>query len=208
MRFGTRFVADRANDSVALVRAGYLLRHWTSISAQRSVDSNYGYGVLMKRKLSNGGSMRSPQRVRTTAPDYCSAKQVRSADGECIWPAPTAENVHSAAAGKRTLVVPDKDADGLSSGTIIVRTLTALGLADELIEVHLTAKGCSIHDESERVAMKAVDPSYVVVLDQGSRPGPPVIDSKEAKSLLIDHHWSDEFPEGATVDTASPFTTF
>lgn len=47
------------------------------------------------------------------------------------------------------------------------------------------------------------NPAYVIVVDQGSRPGPPIVDSPTAKCLLIDHHLSDEFPEGAVVSTTS-----
>jgi nanoRNase/pAp phosphatase (c-di-AMP/oligoRNAs hydrolase) len=42
-------------------------------------------------------------------------------------------------------------------------------------------------------------PTFVIVLDQGSRSGPPVIDDPDVKSLLIDHHLSDEFPRDAQV---------
>lgn len=42
-------------------------------------------------------------------------------------------------------------------------------------------------------------PSYVIVLDQGSRGGPPVIDDPDTKSIVIDHHLSDEFPKDAQV---------
>jgi len=50
--------------------------------------------------------------------------------------------------------------------------------------------------------MAAKDPSYVIVLDQGSREAPPVVDSPSTKSLLIDHHLSDRFPERAQVVSA------
>ena len=109
----------------------------------------------------------------------------------------------SAAAKQKTLIVPDKDADGLDAGVIIYRTLTALGLEDSLIDVHLVRKGASIHDEVERAAMKAKQPKYIVVVDQGSRPAPPVIDDLAARALIIDHHLSDEFPEGALVGMRS-----
>ena len=105
----------------------------------------------------------------------------------------------SAAAKQKTLIVPDKDADGLDAGVIIYRTLTTLGLEESLIDVHLVRKGANIHDEVERAAMKAKQPKYIVVVDQGSRPAPPVIDDPEVKALIIDHHLSDEFPEGAMV---------
>jgi len=97
------------------------------------------------------------------------------------------------------LIVPDKDADGLSAGVIVHRTLVKLGLAPELLDVHLVGKGSNIHESNERDAMKAKEPEYVIVLDQGSREGKSVIDSDTAKCLIIDHHFSEQFPEGATV---------
>ena len=105
-------------------------------------------------------------------------------------------------AQEKTLIVPDKDADGLDAGVIIYRTLTALGHSPSLIDVHLLPKGYNIHDEQERAAMKAKQPRFVIVVDQGSRRGPPVIDSEQTESLIIDHHLSDEFPENALVSTA------
>lgn len=95
--------------------------------------------------------------------------------------------------------MPDKDADGLSSGVIIHRTLVALGLDPALLDVHLVRKGSNIHEDYERKAMLEKSPGFVIVLDQGSRGGPPIIDSDEAKCLLIDHHLSDEFPQDAEV---------
>lgn len=47
--------------------------------------------------------------------------------------------------------------------------------------------------------MKSKDPKYIVVVDQGSRPAPPIVDSPDVKSLVIDHHLSDEFPQDALV---------
>jgi single-stranded DNA-specific DHH superfamily exonuclease len=106
---------------------------------------------------------------------------------------------HSASAQRRTLIVPDKDADGLSSGVIVYRTLVKLGLDPACLDVHLVQKGSNIHQEDERKLMLEKKPKYVIVLDQGSRGGPSVIDDQDAKSLIIDHHLSDEFPIGATV---------
>lgn len=45
-------------------------------------------------------------------------------------------------------------------------------------------------------------PDYVVVLDQGSREAPAVVDDPKVKSLILDHHLSDAFPAGATVVSA------
>ena len=98
--------------------------------------------------------------------------------------------------------MPDKDADGLSSGVILYRTLRALELSEDQIEVHLVSKGHNIHDDVEREAMSAKEPSHIVVLDQGSRSGPPVIEDASVQSLIIDHHLSDDFPSGAKVVSA------
>ena len=97
------------------------------------------------------------------------------------------------------MIVPDKDADGLDAGVIIYRTLTTLGLWKSMIDVHLVSKGSTIHDEAERRTMQEKDAKYIIVVDQGSRSGPPVVDSTDTKSLIIDHHLSDEFPKNAIV---------
>lgn len=47
----------------------------------------------------------------------------------------------SVAAQKKTLIVPDKDADGLSSGVIVHRTLVKLGLVSSAHESFLTCYG-------------------------------------------------------------------
>jgi hypothetical protein len=99
--------------------------------------------------------------------------------------------------------VPDKDADGLCAGVIVHRTLAALGLARELISTHIVSKGVSIHDESERELMsRTYQPHYMIVLDQGSRASPPLIDNAATKCLIIDHHLSDAFPQDAVIVSA------
>ncbi len=100
--------------------------------------------------------------------------------------------------------MPDKDADGLTSGAILQKTLLLLGLPRDLISAHLLRKGSNIHEEAEREAMAAHGPAYVFVLDQGSRRSPPVIDAPH-RALVIDHHWApsdDDFPDGAEHVTA------
>lgn len=103
------------------------------------------------------------------------------------------------------IIVPDKDADGLSSGSIIHRTLTALGVPSSRLKCHLLTKGSNVHDESERRLMSSQNPSFVIVLDQGSRPSPPLVDNKDARVLILDHHWAEDgqFPEGAEVVSAA-----
>lgn len=47
--------------------------------------------------------------------------------------------------------------------------------------------------------MAEKDANFIIVLDQGSRGAPPVVDNPETRSIVIDHHLSDDFPEGAEV---------
>lgn len=75
----------------------------------------------------------------------------------------------------------------------------ALGLDPSLLDVHLVQKGSNIHEEDERKAITSTSSKYVIVVDQGSRAGQAIIDSKVGRCLIIDHHVSDEFPQGATV---------
>lgn len=78
-----------------------------------------------------------------------------------------------------------------------------LGLDPKFLDVHLVRKGSNIHEAEERELMLQKNPSFVIVLDQGSRGGPPVVDNTDVKSIVIDHHLSDEFPEGAEVRLSS-----
>ena len=111
----------------------------------------------------------------------------------------------SALSQEKVLIVPDKDADGLAAGVIIHRTLVALGVSSSLIETHLVEKGSNVHKDAEKLSMEAKEPRYAIVVDQGSRAGPPIIDALNTKCLIIDHHLSDEFPENSTVtDSQGP----
>ena len=74
-----------------------------------------------------------------------------------------------------------------------------LGLDSRLLDIHLVQKGSNIHEEAERKLMLQKKPAFIIVLDQGSRGGPPIIDDPDTKSLLIDHHLSDDFPKDAQV---------
>ena len=49
--------------------------------------------------------------------------------------------------------------------------------------------------------MQAKDPKYVIVVDQGSREAPSIVESPSTKCMVIDHHLSDKFPQNATVRT-------
>jgi hypothetical protein len=111
--------------------------------------------------------------------------------------------MQSAKANKKTLIVPDKDADGLTSGVILLRTLVLLGLDPSLIESHLVQKGSGISTHSERELMRAKQPDYIFVLDQGSQKSAPIIDSPH-QAIVIDHHHAtlEDHPEGAAFVNA------
>ncbi|MCJ1352412.1 MAG: hypothetical protein MMC33_002396 [Icmadophila ericetorum] len=163
----------------------------------------------MKRKAFSSGAPPKAKRQREPEKDYCDVEPQKNDAGEIIWPAPmdAIESARAllrecAASQEKTLIVPDKDADGLDAGVIIYRTLTTLGLWKSMIDVHLVSKGSTIHDEAERRTMQEKDAKYIIVVDQGSRSGPPVVDSTDTKSLIIDHHLSDEFPKNAIVVSA------
>ncbi|KAL8810749.1 MAG: hypothetical protein Q9223_007689, partial [Gallowayella weberi] len=158
----------------------------------------------MKRKALDTKESPQAKRPKESTPDYCHTQPRKDDDGSILWPASreaidrARDFIRECAISKeQILIVPDKDADGLDAGVIIHRTLTALGAEPSSINVHLVAKGRSIHDDEERKSMGDRNPKYVIVVDQGSRPAPPVVDSPDVKSLIIDHHLSDEFPKDA-----------
>ncbi|KAH9931374.1 uncharacterized protein B0H18DRAFT_929856 [Fomitopsis serialis] len=114
-----------------------------------------------------------------------------------------------AAARLPTLLLPDKDADGLCSALILHHTLTALGLPPALIHTHFVAKGANVHAPAERARLKELvpRPRFVLVADQGSRAGPAILpgegEEEEARTLIVDHHLAEGFPQGATVLSAA-----
>ncbi|KAK7227566.1 hypothetical protein V2G26_015569 [Clonostachys chloroleuca] len=172
---------------------------------------------MMKRSIQTSGLRTSKQgakKPRTTAssqvPDYHLTKQSRDDKGQIIWPAPEEKMeaarafiIECAFAAKPTLIVPDKDADGLASGAILQRTLKLIGLDESFISVHVLDKGCSVHDDTSRAAMARFEPAFIFVLDQGSRRSPPLIDQPH-RGIIIDHHHAeeDDHPENSLLVTA------
>ncbi|KAJ9642000.1 hypothetical protein H2199_005215 [Coniosporium tulheliwenetii] len=165
----------------------------------------------MKRSATTPKAAPKAKKPRPEVPDYHLTPSLRDDDGKIIWPAPKDKMEEArrviaecGKANKKALICPDKDADGLSSGVILHRTLTLLGLAPDLISIHFPAKGNNLHDDVERQRMTAVSPSYIFVLDQGSRHSPPLVPSPH-QALVIDHHYAaspSDFPEGAKFVTA------
>ncbi|EIW65385.1 DHH phosphoesterase, partial [Trametes versicolor FP-101664 SS1] len=126
------------------------------------------------------------------------------------WPAPLSQMSAArqflrdcATANTPTLLLPDKDADGLCSGLIVYHALLHLGLAPENLSVHFPAKGSNIHTAPERTAIARHGAHFIIITDQGSRGGPPIVDDPAARTLIVDHHSSTEFPCGATACSAA-----
>ncbi|KAK0113788.1 hypothetical protein ONS95_014038 [Cadophora gregata] len=179
----------------------------TERSPQLLVKQFSSSTVEMKRKA--GSSPEPSARKVAKLADYCCTPTCRDSQGVEIWPAPESQMIaarkflqNCVTAQKKTLIVPDKDADGLSSGVIVHRTLVKLGLDPKLLDVHLVQKGSNIHEPFERQAMLEKEAEFIIVLDQGSRGAPPVVDDPNTKPIIIDHHLSGDFPEGAEVVSA------
>ncbi|KAI8943597.1 hypothetical protein NX059_001589 [Plenodomus lindquistii] len=165
----------------------------------------------MKRKAEKAISPPAKaKKARVAVPQYHLTPSRHDESGEIMWPA-RKEQIQRARAiirecadsCKPTVILPDKDADGLSSGSILFHTLTTLGLPSDLITVYFPPKGANVHDETTKEAITAKSPAYVFVLDQGSRKTGPIIDSPH-QCLIIDHHFAEQggFPEGAEFVTA------
>ncbi|KAF1944865.1 hypothetical protein EJ02DRAFT_509822 [Clathrospora elynae] len=176
----------------------------------RQLHASTAMTSSLKRKAEKVISAPTSKKAKVVIPAYRLTASRQDESGEVVWPA-RKEQVERARgvikecakAQKQTLILPDKDADGLSSGAILHHTLTSLGLSSDLISVYFPPKGSNIHDESTQDAINARSPSYIFVLDQGSRKTPPLVDLPH-KCLVIDHHFTDEggFPEGAEYVTA------
>ena len=74
-----------------------------------------------------------------------------------------------------------------------------LGHPPNLISVHFVTKGSNVHAETERRRINEYNAHFVISVDQGSRAGPPLADGENVRSMVIDHHWSEQFPENALV---------
>jgi hypothetical protein len=184
----------------------------------------------LKRKSNVRHSPQNPKKPKVVALEYHATPSRLDEAGEAVWPARALQIdrareiikewyvvqfylnnqifVHqligpSAQAKKSTVILPDKDADGLSSGAILQHTLTSLGLPLSLISVYFPPKGTSIHDKTARIAVSSKSPHYIFVLDQGSRKSAALVDSRHI-CLVIDHHDTEEggFPENAEYVTA------
>lgn len=83
-------------------------------------------------------------------------------------------------------------------------TLVSIGLPPDKIKVHLLGKSSSVFQDDEKEKMEAYGATRVIVLDQGSRGGPSLVNTQggRVRILIMDHHESDEFPEEALAVSA------
>ncbi|KAG9195772.1 mannosyl-glycoprotein endo-beta-N-acetylglucosaminidase [Alternaria panax] len=179
-----------------------------SSPAKRKAQEEISPPKTKKSKTVESGKTKTE--AKTVIPAYHLTPSRHDESGEIIWPARKEQIERAreiikecALAQKPTVILPDKDADGLSSGAILYHTLTSLGLPPSLISTYFPPKGSNVHDSSTKTALTALAPSYVFILDQGSRKTPPVIDLPHT-CLIIDHHFAAEggFPDGSEYVTA------
>ncbi|KAG8898530.1 hypothetical protein FRB99_007380 [Tulasnella sp. 403] len=147
----------------------------------------------------------SSKRKQPTTPERCT-KKPKTITEEPDWPASRqaldaarAFLRRCANAGKKTLILPDKDADGLCGGSVVYRTLVHLGHPPADLLVHFVRKGSNVHDPREWDVTEGV--GFVIVVDQGSRAAR--VTKGDAEVLVVDHHVAEDgFPPGAVVLSA------
>ena len=83
------------------------------------------------------------------------------------------------------------------AGAVLHRTLTALGAGS--IQTYFLPKGDNIHsaDATKALSAYSYEAAAFIVLDQGSRAGPPILPG--VPTLILDHHQSLLLPEGAQM---------
>lgn len=83
------------------------------------------------------------------------------------------------------------------------RTLQHLGHPEDLIQVQHLLKGNNVFEAEETQRMRDSGAERVIVLDQGSRPGPPLVEDSQQSGakrvLIIDHHMSTEVRQGVPL---------
>ncbi|PWN36526.1 DHH phosphoesterase, partial [Meira miltonrushii] len=115
---------------------------------------------------------------------------------------------------EKILLIPDKDADGLSAGCIVKRTLIRLGANPENIVLHHIPAGKAPSADEE---LQSYNARWIIVLDQGSVRGPALVpggelgwesdDEKAVRTMVLDHHHVKDLdhdcPTGALLLNAS-----
>lgn len=150
----------------------------------------------------------------------------RHSDEHPEWPARTSDldkarrflqraaDAAASASHEKILLVPDKDADGLSTGCIVKRTLIHLGAPADTFFLHHIPAGKSPTADEE---LESYNARWIIVLDQGSVPGPPLVpggelgwdsdDERAIRTMILDHHHvsdlDNDCPQGALLVNAS-----
>lgn len=97
----------------------------------------------------------------------------------------------------RVLVFHDFDADGVTAGVVLQRTLERLGFTH--IQRRAPGRERDAWSDANRALIAAAQPETLFVLDLGSR-DEPLLDN--VRTCLIDHHRPDGTPPGALLITA------
>ncbi|CBQ69618.1 conserved hypothetical protein [Sporisorium reilianum SRZ2] len=187
-------------------------------SASSSSSTRTASPTKRTKASTSASKLKSPSPTLATAP----IQVARLSSTHPEWPAPPSklqeatEFLQACAASppsERILLVPDKDADGLCSGVIMYRTLVqALHIDPSRIDIHLITKGSNPSAETQRESMAEYAAKWIIVLDQGSRNGPPLVPGAEhgwksdhpdaVRTMVVDHHWlpqGDPGPEGCLM---------
>lgn len=118
---------------------------------------------------------------------------------------------------EKILLIPDKDADGLSAGCIAKRTLIRLGAHSDNILVHHIPAGKAPSADEE---LQSYSAKWIIILDQGSVRGPALVPGGElgwesnekaaVRTMVLDHHHvadlDSDCPTGALLLNASHHT--
>ncbi len=95
------------------------------------------------------------------------------------------------------LIVPDGDADGLSSGVIAWRAVERLGAVPCVLHPE---RGEHVHTPRIQRRISALRPDLVLVLDMGSRAGAI---AEGIPTVILDHHVPAGLPPGAILVSAA-----
>jgi single-stranded-DNA-specific exonuclease len=105
--------------------------------------------------------------------------------------------VESLARDARTVVLHDSDADGVTSGVVLVRTLERLGFTD--VRRVIPTRERDAWNDANRALVAAQEPRALFVLDLGVR-GEPLVENVPA--CFVDHHRPAGVPPDAVVISA------
>lgn len=97
----------------------------------------------------------------------------------------------------RVVIFHDSDADGVTSGVVLYRTLERLGFTSLVLAAPTRERDA--WSQSNRAIVAAHAPHTLFVLDLGSRDEAP---HDGARTMFIDHHRPDGLPPGASLISA------